>query len=123
MSSYFEDIQNALGSPCGQYFHGESITHRPLNVSDDDATVTVVWDEMEPIESQDERGKVVIRKAVALVPTSVSVAKKDTWIKSSEVWETVALGVTVGDQREISVKRTERIKTKNKGSKESDDLW
>lgn len=66
---------------------GQSVTHRPLNVAASDASVTAVWHEDEPIESN-ERGVGILRRGTLTVGSSVTVTTRDRWQVNSEWWET-----------------------------------
>ena len=115
MSSRSEDIQSALGSPCGQYFHGESVTHWPSGVADNAATVSgAIFDEMDPDVSDDEKGKKVTRKAYLLVPSGTTLKKSDAWVIESETWQTESIGLISGGLREVFLVMTERSKTESK---------
>lgn len=84
----------------------QSITHRPLGVAADDTSVTAVFSEDEPMESE-ERGKSVVRKAMIVVGPSVSVSVKDRWVVSSETWEAVRIQQDGGGLQVVFVQRQE----------------
>lgn len=114
MSSKFEDIQSALGSPCGQYFHGESVTHWPEGLSGSETTVDdVIFEELSADGNEERTGKRIVRKACLLVPDSLTLKKSDAWVIDSETWQTESMGVSVGGLREVYLVMTEQIKTES----------
>lgn len=111
MPSFFDEIQTAIGSPMALGFHGESVTHWPLHVSANAASLTAIFDETPEPEVKYDRGKGVIRKGVLQVASSVTVNKKDAWIIENEQWETESLGRNDGGLRDVHLIRREGIKT------------
>lgn len=85
---------------------GAAVTHRPLNDSANDASVTAIFQEMTPQESA-ERGKSVVRRGKVTVYSTVSLSVKDRWQISSEWWEAVSVRVLQGGISEVSVQRQE----------------
>lgn len=92
----------------------ESITHRPADDSDNDTARTVVFIEDSRVPVVDHpKGKRYVRNATIRIASSVTVTKKDTWIRNSEKWQTVADGRVVNGLKQVLVTRTEQIKTES----------
>lgn len=85
---------------------GETVTHRPLGVAANDASITAIFDEREP-ERDQRGGRQVIRKGMLLVASSVSANVADQWVIRTLVWETLAVGTAVAGLIEVTVTRTE----------------
>jgi len=101
----------------------EGVTHWPAGVSGSAATVTALFFEMSRVTEEEDRGKKITRKAVIQIPTSTTVTKKDVWYRNSERWETLTTGNKENGLLRVHLIRTEKVKTKNKNSSESDDVW
>lgn len=85
---------------------GESVTHRPLNDSTDDATVTVIFREMEPIDLRD-RGVGIKRRAKLTCDSDVSASVRDRWKRGDDWWEAVRVSQPMGGYIEIDAERCE----------------
>lgn len=90
----------------------ESITHRPAGNSDNDTPRTVVFIEDSRVKIEDHpKGKRYFRNATIRIASSVTVTKKDEWIRNSEKWQTVVDGRVIDGMKQVLVTRTEQIKT------------
>lgn len=116
MSSFFDELQTAIGSPVALEFHGEPVTHWPLHVPANAVPLTAIFDETPEPEVKYDRGKGVIRKGVLQVASSVAVSKKDAWIIKNDQWETESLGRNEGELRDVHLIRREGIKTQTQGN-------
>ena len=81
-----------------------SVTHRPLNNSSNDASVTAWFDEREPVETLD-RGIGTSRRAELFVASSVSANVRDRWQVSSQWWETETVEGAAGGMIRVSLVR------------------
>ena len=104
MSSLHDQLVAATGRGHLERQCGRSVTHRPLGDSANDASVTVLFDEMNSTRD-DEAGLRTTRKATLYVSTSLSVDESDQWLDGSELWHTESLGARDGSQRAVYVKR------------------
>lgn len=64
---------------------GESLTHWPRGEVGYEATVTAIFEEMDPADHND-RGKATERRAKLTVSSSVDVDVRDRWRRGEEEW-------------------------------------
>lgn len=83
---------------------GAAVTHRPLNVAANDASVTAIFHETIP-RRMDDRGIGTERRATLQVADTVSVNVRDRWIISSVAWETESVEGAYGGMIRVAVVR------------------
>lgn len=82
----------------------QSVTHRPLGVAANDVSVTGVFSEEEPAETND-RGQGTMRRATLTVGSGVSCNVRDRWSVGGVMWESVRLQVDGGGLQVVYLQR------------------
>lgn len=85
---------------------GETVTHRPLGNSDNDASLTAIVELREP-QRIEEGGRGVKREAELAVASSVSVDVRDRWQFRGGWWETITLNVSEAGLITLDVRQVE----------------
>ncbi|MBR9800265.1 hypothetical protein GYB59_00565 [bacterium] len=91
---------------------GQSVTHWPLGVEANAASVTAIWKEQEPTKSTNY-GEQTERRGLLKVASSVTVSPRDKWVVESEEWQTTrATNNDAAGLKMIYVQRNDKQFTK-----------
>ena len=114
--SRFSDDFEAAAVPDLLYELGDSVTRYPLGVVANAVSVTGVFSERSPNQAM-TRGDDNDRTATLEVAASVSTDPRDTWLISSEVWNTTSVSGASTGMKTIELRRNERQRTRPVGGR------
>lgn len=97
----------------------ETVTHWPLGVSANAASVTAVFIEgqggSEDPRRDLSRGEEVVHRARLYVPSGTSTDERDIWVVNSVQWQTLAVGPTEGGMTTVQLQRNDRERRTGRG--------
>lgn len=110
MTSRFDEIQNALGSPMALQFQGESVTHWPLGVSTSASPERAIVN-LDQAEKDTKGGTRFATSGRIRVSSSLSLSDSDAWVIRDVTYQVVVVGKPQGGLTEIEIKHVQKKHT------------